>query len=170
MAFEDLEQLRVELGLLLDCFGGDRLGAETAPAEASPTKTVTGRKRPAVAPDDRDVQLADGDLQPERLVVDDCLFDIVEVRTGGPMPLDTHAVDRRSLFDQALEQYHGTRVLAGVPCNAALDAVVVVVEFGVRICFMCPLERHRENVGSDGPVPTVVSQILRPACAAVVII
>ena len=145
---EDREQLRVRVRLGLEVLRrrrGDR-APRAAGAELAPR-----------GPADRHVQFRDADLQPQRGVVLDRLVDGVVGDVGrAPVALDPHAVDRRAVLDQPPEQHHRALVL-----GADLDAVVVVVQPGVRVGVVGVLEREREELRPHGPQPLRVAEVLR---------
>ena len=126
-------------------------GGVTAPRAAA------GAELAPRGPADRHVQLRDADLQPQRGVVLDRLVDGLVGDVGrAPVALDPHAVDRRAVLDQPPEQHHRTLVL-----GAGLDAVVVVVQLGVRVGLVGVLEREREELRPHGPQPLGVAEVLR---------
>ena len=65
-------------------------------------------------------------------------------------------MDRCAVLDQAFEQHHRTRVL-----GAGLDAVVVVIQLGVRIGFVGELERERQEFRPHGLQPRGIAEVLR---------
>src|SRR5205823_4158561 len=88
------------------------------PATASGRiRRSTGIKLPTGRALDRDVQLADRDLQPKRCVIRNRLIQggVVDA-VRAPVTLNAYAVDRRAILDQAFEQHHRALML-----RAALD-------------------------------------------------